>query len=489
MIIDELLVKLGFSADDKALKSFKEGLNGVAKSALKFTAVIEGAGIALSAFLTTTLKGVDEQAKFAREVGITVEQLQELEFAANKTGGSNQDLERSLRGVNRAVSQARDGVGSAVQVFGRLGISLSQNGQIKSTVQVLEDFSDRIRTLSPQQQTDFAQQIGISRSTLLLLKEGRIGIEELREEARRLGVVSTEDAKKAEEFTDAMRALRQVTRTLFATIATGLAPALTKLTDQLTELFLANKELITQNITQFIEFSLRAFLFLNSVLSKVVGFMSKVVDAVGGLRNAFELLAIGAAVIGFLRVIRILNVMRKAFLAAGAAAAILDGAAAAIPIAIAAGVAIAVLAIQDLITYFRGGESAVGKLIDKIDILKSKFTGIFKQINDVGLKVDNFFAKKFGFRTADSPDLGINTAQELQFQPVTSAPTLPFRPLQAANNETNNAINNAQNITQDITINVSGSNTDGKTLAEMIAGHIDIAARQAHRNNASTIAI
>lgn len=533
MILDELLVKLGFVSDTKEVDKFKRSLDGVKKAATVFAAAVTGAGAAVGVFLKKNIEAVDASAKIARQLGLTVEQYQELEFAQQRAGGTTRDLDFSLRGLNKAISEARDGAGTAAQVFGRLGISTSANGQIKSTVDVLEEFADKIKGLSVARQTDFAQQLGITRSTLLLLQQGKVGIDQLRKEARDLGVVSGTNAKKAEEFADALRNVQQIIRVVSENIAVGLSPALTETLNNIAKLILQNKDLIKQGLTTFIKDTVKVLEILGRILFGVVRAIKFVTDAVGGFGTALQLLGIGAALAGFIKLIALVKDVREAFLAADIAAVILDASVLAIPLAIAATFAAAVLVIQDFITWIRGGNSEFGRLLGSFDSFKAKLSTMLASAEDFAHRFNQFFvdiAKRVAtefekpiqivedalssmFKSIESkfnsvirlankvPGVNISEFQTdaQRAQIPTGAPRLSPEQITALtqktdvlNNVTQGAItNDASRVesTNNITINVNGSNMGGRELSKKIVDHINDAARQAHRNNASTIAI
>src|SRR5690606_37929866 len=70
---------------------------------------------------------------------------------------------------------------------------------------------------------------------LPLFERGAKGIEELQEQARRLGLtMSSEDAKAAEDFTDALDRLWKVVKMGIFRIGAALAPVLQQLADTIT---------------------------------------------------------------------------------------------------------------------------------------------------------------------------------------------------------------------------------------------------------------
>ena len=98
-IIDELLVGLGFEYDPKEMKQFKEDVGkttGVIKGLAK--AAVAGA-VAITGLTIASTRASDEQGKLADEIGDTVENIDALQFALERSGGSADGMTSSLRGL------------------------------------------------------------------------------------------------------------------------------------------------------------------------------------------------------------------------------------------------------------------------------------------------------------------------------------------------------------------------------------------------------
>ncbi len=180
----------------------------------------------------------DDMAKMATRTGVTVEALSELRHAAGQSGATAEDLEKGFVGLAKFMDEAGQGSASATRRLNDLGLSFSQLGGM-SRDQQIEALADAIsRVEDPAQRTAIAMDIfGKSGNKLMpMLMGGAAGIQQLREEARRLGLtMSTEDAQAAEAFGDAMSNLKSQSTMLMFHIGAALAPTLTSLMRNVSE--------------------------------------------------------------------------------------------------------------------------------------------------------------------------------------------------------------------------------------------------------------
>lgn len=509
MVIEELLVKLGFFSDLKGVKAFSSELAGVKKSIFGFIGKIEAAGTAVSAFFAHSLEGIDEQAKFARQVGVSVEQLQQLQYAAGIAGSSSEDMNASIRGLNKSIFEASEGAGSAVEVFGRLGISTMQGGRLKPTLQVLGELADKLRSLPQPQQEDFAQRVGISQSTVLLLQKGSAGIAELSNEARQLGIYSKKDAENAEEYVDSWRSLVQIFKILKNQIAIGLAPLFTSIVKSFTAWLKVNRELMTQGLTAFLTIVIDVLEIFVKALGYIFVGVGKVVEALGGLNSVLLLLASSAGVYALFKLPKIIKSVGLAFRAASVWAAAFD-AAAFLPVVAAIAIFIALaLVIQDVIVWLLHGKSVIGdwfgpveqlgqKFADMWQWVKDEFMSQFQAIKDFFTGIADDFKRELGIIEDFFMRIGNRTKK---FFHIKTDGAMPETVLSADVPLTNgaqisNIVNNSSSMSSVdnnpasnpvFNINVNASNSDA--ITDAVKQGIYQASRQAQRNNSSPVMI
>lgn len=220
------LAKLG--DESNRVKGLLAGL-GVSLSAAGFAAMIKSA-----------LDAADQLNKLSQKIGISVEALSTLRFAAQLSDVSLETLQKGIKGLSQNITEANTGVGDGAQVFEALGISVKNaDGSMKSTEAVLLQVADVFAHLE-----DGAVKTALSvklfgkagQDMIPFLNQGAAGINQLTAEAERLGLkLTTETARSAEAFNDNLTALKASSSSLGIALARDFLPELTNITNAMRE--------------------------------------------------------------------------------------------------------------------------------------------------------------------------------------------------------------------------------------------------------------
>ena len=133
-----------FDKTQRAFASVRNGLTKVQSSVFNVRNAVVGLGATLA--LKQFAGQIDELAKSSARLGLTVNELQSLEFAAGQTGVSSQELAKGLERFSRSIGETANGIGIAKRSFEDLGISVTDTeGQIKPTRELLGEVSDRLK--------------------------------------------------------------------------------------------------------------------------------------------------------------------------------------------------------------------------------------------------------------------------------------------------------------------------------------------------------
>lgn len=148
----------------------------------------------------------DKIGKVAQSLGVTVEALSALKYAADLSDVSMLELESAVNRLNKAAS-------SGSQIFDTLGISLKKSdGTLKDANDLIGDIADKFSHYQDGAGKSAAamELFGRSGAALIpMLNEGRDGLEKMRQEAERFGVIiDTQTAAKAQELNDNIRRLQ-----------------------------------------------------------------------------------------------------------------------------------------------------------------------------------------------------------------------------------------------------------------------------------------
>ena len=280
-VIEELVSRLGFDINDKGLNDFTKSSERLKKTLKRISVVASAAAVGITAWVSKVAIATDANIKFADSVGISFDALQELQFATEREGGSLQSLQSSLLALSQRAGEAFRGMGEGVQVFGILGVEVTDfNGDLKSADVLLGDISDQFKNFGKTQQIEFAQKLGISPDLLLLMQKGSENLNDLRLKARSFGLISEQTARNSEKFQDSLTDLKFTIRAVFTNIAGDLLPVVVDLADKLRDLFQKNKDIIKQKIAKSVKFITSAI----KLLTKNAKLLLKIASSIIALK-------------------------------------------------------------------------------------------------------------------------------------------------------------------------------------------------------------
>ena len=302
---DSQLVR-GLRRAEKRLKAFGDSIRNMGLKIMGLaTAMLAPMLAASKAFSSMG----DSLAKMARRTGLSVEALSELGFAAGQSGTDLASLEAGLRRMQRTIYDAGHGLSTAKRALADVGLkledldSLSPERQFKLLAEAVS------RVPHPSRRAAIAMTLfGRSGTNLLaMLERGAEGIEHLQQEARRLGLtMSSEDARAAEELTDALDKLWKVIRMGVFRIGASLAGVLQQLTERITRVAVTvsawidrNRQLIVtvMKVAAAVFAGGLALAALGTLISGLGGALGVLITVITSFAAALK---ISAAVIAFL---------------------------------------------------------------------------------------------------------------------------------------------------------------------------------------------
>lgn len=195
-------------------------------------------GGAFAAFVKTGIDAADNLGKLSQQIGVSTESLSALNYAASLSGTSAEQLSQAMVKLAKAATDTAAGTGEALVAFKALGVSVKDAaGNLRGTEDLLLELADRFSKIEDGTgKTAIAMRLfGESGARLIpFLNQGRSGIEQLRQEAERLGIIlSSKTAKAAEQFNDNMTRLGKSFEGLKVTLANDTLPFLNRLVDDL----------------------------------------------------------------------------------------------------------------------------------------------------------------------------------------------------------------------------------------------------------------
>jgi TP901 family phage tail tape measure protein len=198
---------------------------------LKMTAAGGALVLGLGAMIKKTANAGDAFWDLSQKTGISVETLSSFKLAADTSGTSIDGFAVGMRGLSRAVGDAKTGTGDAKKAFDALGVSfVDADGKARPLDQLFLDLAGKFSGMEDgATKTDLAMKLfGRSGVELIpMLNLGKQGLKDLTDRAKELGITfNTEAAKKCDEFNDSLDILRASVGASFRGIALELIPTL-----------------------------------------------------------------------------------------------------------------------------------------------------------------------------------------------------------------------------------------------------------------------
>ena len=228
-----------------AFDSIRGNLAKLGDESNRVKGLLAGLGVSLSVagfatMIKSAIDAADHLNKLSQKIGISVEALSTLRFAAQLSDVSLETLQKGIKGLSQNIAEANTGVGDGAQMFDALGISVKNaDGSMKSTEAVLLQVADVFANLEDGAvKTALAVKLfGKSGMDMIpFLNQGAAGINQLTAEAERLGLkLTTETARSAEAFNDNLTALKASSSALGITLARDFLPELINITNAMRE--------------------------------------------------------------------------------------------------------------------------------------------------------------------------------------------------------------------------------------------------------------
>lgn len=239
----EVLLKATTSNFDRAMKrseatlsKFEKGVGLAKKALIAFGSAFAIRGLANS--LKATANEIDEIAKSADRLGISTESLSAFRHGAALAGITAEQFTTSLERMSKNIGLAALGSGEATQALEAMGLSLENLGRMGTEQQLRAIANGLQNTTNASERLAIATRIfgREGMGIVNVLQDGAAGLDAMRREAERLGIVfDRQVAAEVERANDAMTTLGASVEGLKRQLAIALAPALADAADKLTE--------------------------------------------------------------------------------------------------------------------------------------------------------------------------------------------------------------------------------------------------------------
>lgn len=240
-----------FSAkSNRALAKFDKGMGRAMGMAARFAKSLNPLGplmgvAVVGGLVVMTKKSLDAAdaiAKTSDAIGVSTSFLQENRHAAELSGVAVETMDKAFKQAAKGIGEARAGTGTLITLLGKMNPALLETVQAAgSTEEAIDAIFDEMAKMTNQ--TDrmalsaaaFGGRGG--KDMVNMLKDGSVGLREMRQEARDLGLVLEEGlVRGAEEANDQLLRMQKVIGVRLTSAILEAAPAITELATAITDM-------------------------------------------------------------------------------------------------------------------------------------------------------------------------------------------------------------------------------------------------------------
>ena len=203
-----------------------------------------GVAASVSAFASAIKDSIDYADglnDLSQKVGLTVETLGGLEYAAKQSGTDLDTIAKGAQKLAEKMADAAGGNAAAKTTFENLGVSIknTSDGSLKPLDDVLLQLADRFASYKDgPEKAAIAQELFSKGGAALipLLNSGGDALRAAIAEYQKYGGVTTETAQKADAFNDTMEKINLMNGAFMRTLSAALLPTLQVLADMFVDM-------------------------------------------------------------------------------------------------------------------------------------------------------------------------------------------------------------------------------------------------------------
>jgi len=365
--VEELAAFLGWEVDSSELKEFDSAVKDVTDTVKNVALAVSAAAAGVAAFVTLTNKSTAVMLGQAEAAGVSAQAVEDLGRMLSIVGVDSQQITKSFEYLNKTMGQIKSGAVSARIVDKSLkGVGLRFN-EIKD----LAPEEQFIQVMEAAQNAEDAQLAMGAATALFGRQAGKLAgyfrtqsksVRELLETQAKMNLQTDEGRAGALRFFGALDLLEAAASSVKESLAGLIGEAVSPMLESWVEWIASNRELIRQNIKLWADRISIALKWLGERIQSVWASINKMIDAVGGLENAFKILGVILASVFAAKTITMILTLVNAIKAIGVAGLLAKG-----QLLLLVGIfALLFLLGEDLYQYFTGGKSVLGELGDKI---------------------------------------------------------------------------------------------------------------------------
>ena len=276
-----------FAKSHPTIEAFSAGAKEVAEKTKKISAAAAGAAAGMIAMAVKSAASADDLMTMSNVTGLTVEELQKLQYASSF-------IDVSLETMTGSITKLTKNMASGSDVFDTLGVSITNaDGSMRNATDVWYEAIAALGEVANETERDQLSMELFGKSAMEMagiVDDGGEALKSLGEEAEATGLIMSEDAVSAAvEFNDQMDKLKNTTTQAFfkmgSTLATSLMPMMEKLVNAVVQVvtWFGNLDGTTQ-----------------TVILTVLGLVAAISPVASLLGNLNTIVTVGTTVMGAL---------------------------------------------------------------------------------------------------------------------------------------------------------------------------------------------
>lgn len=229
-VISSFLVGLGFDYDKKGAREIESGIDSLKSKGLQLGKVVAG-GFGIKALTYDFAQGRDAIGKFSEYLGVSVNDVMALGNAASTQGGSLDGIMSQLSTIEDYRARVKQGDTGWFGDVAKNGLDPMLIVDAENAVEAFLSVANVMRDLDDQRARNLAGALGFDQSSVLLLKQGREGVESLVEQFKSIRPVTEESTEAAAKFNREWVTMKQNVGGVVDAVAGPLTKAVAEVTE------------------------------------------------------------------------------------------------------------------------------------------------------------------------------------------------------------------------------------------------------------------
>ena len=364
MIIDELLVGLGFEVNDsEKVKAFQKTTDQLTGSTLALVAAVGLAAAGLSTLVMKVAGQLDDMGDFADVVDMSVKEVDALGRVAATNDSSLSAMKSTIQGLSGVIGQAALGIGRGAKIFETLGFNAKNaSGKVKGVYDVLGEVADRMKGMTAPEKLALTSKMGIDSSLIPLLSKGRAELMRLKAEAESFNPLDEKDYQSADRIMKLWERAKLGVERLSRVIAVQLFPLTERLLTSWNSFFEPDGKSGKSWFTASLEVFIAAMVATVDWISRILDYGKRLLEWLGQYRVlTWALVSVLSVLLAYQVGAFFLAVSRAIAWASTALFAFNSGAI--LSVALVGGLVLAIgILVDELVNFYEGNDTVLGQL-------------------------------------------------------------------------------------------------------------------------------